>query len=237
MWPESHFAVDARSVARLQRVTPEQRAKALAKLQEAYSRHFPPPAPPLDPDQRWLESDAFLIDSRELARRLGVSIHTVRRWRAERIGPPQLKLGQGKAAPIRFHWGVVLDWLKLACWIEPVDPPPDIGVRYDRRESARWQAVDALADAQPDEPLPTAEAIEAEWRAMGEELGPPRIPTAAELRSLIEPEPEPAPEPAPATLGEAIRASRARCEQAERERRLAAARARVEAAAGDGTTN
>lgn len=55
-----------------------------------------------------------LLTSQEVATRLGVSLPTLSRWRAEGEGPAFLKLGRGPKAPVRYR-AQELERYLLAC--------------------------------------------------------------------------------------------------------------------------
>lgn len=222
MGPRSPYLnVDARSAQAIARQSPEARQKALLALEAGYAKLFPAPEPADPAQQAALASSDEMLTQSELAAWLKVSPETVRRWRAQRQGPPYLHIENKKGSPVRYYRPAVLLWLKHTCWVQPANPDAGLAVRFDARKTPLWAFADPLAVDPSNESPPTVEQVEAEWRAMGEEMGPPRIPTAAELRSLIEPE------PAPTSLAEAVRASRARHEQAGQGRPL---KARIEAA-------
>ena len=62
-----------------------------------------------------------IFDERELAARLSLSPHVVRHWRKRGTGPNYFKLGDGRAAPVRYHWDDVLK-LSLIHISEPTRP-------------------------------------------------------------------------------------------------------------------
>lgn len=55
----------------------------------------------LDPPGPHLEED--LINEQKAAKRLDVSVWTLRSWRCRGIGPPYIKMGRGTQAPVRYN--------------------------------------------------------------------------------------------------------------------------------------
>ena len=56
-------------------------------------------------DNRGIIAD--LITEAELANQLGRSVRTLKRWRAQRIGPPYIRLGR----EVRYRRDAVRSWL------------------------------------------------------------------------------------------------------------------------------
>lgn len=50
-----------------------------------------------------MNNESSLLNEAQVAKRLGVSMPTLRSWRCRGIGPVYVKLGDGKKAPVRYH--------------------------------------------------------------------------------------------------------------------------------------
>lgn len=53
-----------------------------------------------------------LLNSKELASRLGIAESTVEWWRSQKQGPKFIRLGRGKRAPIRYEEQAVNEYLR-----------------------------------------------------------------------------------------------------------------------------
>ena len=53
-----------------------------------------------------------LLTPAEAAKKLKVGTDTLEGWRAKRIGPAWIKLGDGKRAPVRYRAAVIEQYLK-----------------------------------------------------------------------------------------------------------------------------
>jgi excisionase family DNA binding protein len=53
-----------------------------------------------------------LLTTDQVAEYLSVTPETVRRWRGRGEGPPAVKIGAGRAAPVRYFKAAVVRWLE-----------------------------------------------------------------------------------------------------------------------------
>jgi transposase-like protein len=54
-----------------------------------------------------------LIDERQVSKRFGISLNTLRSWRSCGDGPDFYKLGTGKRSPVRYDIAVLTEWLRV----------------------------------------------------------------------------------------------------------------------------
>lgn len=69
-----------------------------------------------------LENLPRFFNEKILAEALEVSVSWCGRARMNRIGPPFIKLGKGKACPVRYSRKDVLEWIE-SCKVIPPDHP------------------------------------------------------------------------------------------------------------------
>ena len=132
----------------------EQRKTLDARLLAAYRKLVPAPAPPPDPlRQATLLTDQYLINERELAGRLSVSLSTVQHWRSGNEGPPYYRFGTAQRSPIRYLWPEVLVWLRETFWVRPAKPVLPHQTYFKAGKSIAWEyakpseALDAADDS------------------------------------------------------------------------------------------
>jgi transposase len=53
-----------------------------------------------------------LIDEKQVSKRFGISLNTLRSWRSCGDGPDFYKLGTGRRSPVRYDVAVLAEWLR-----------------------------------------------------------------------------------------------------------------------------
>lgn len=54
-----------------------------------------------------------LIDEKQVSKRFGISLNTLRSWRNGRDGPDFYKLGTSRRSPVRYDVAVLAEWLRV----------------------------------------------------------------------------------------------------------------------------
>lgn len=134
------FSVDVASIAKISQMPEHLDSSLDARLQAAYRKLVPGEPPPPDAlRQAALLADEGLINERELADRLKVSLSLVQHWRSSGCGPTYYKFGDSRYSIVRYSWFEVLAWLRETFWVRPAKPKMPHKIAYKAGDSVAWE--------------------------------------------------------------------------------------------------